>query len=94
LGVLGWTPYVYYTCSPYEFHCACEGYFIKVEHQAQLHRFSAYRIHQSLVQKPLSLSNFWPLKGDEKEAVTYTWGESKEEAIEMWAAIKNAHGLK
>lgn len=47
---------------------------------------ASYRIHQSLVQKPLSLEDFWPIDGDKER--------SNDRLImtrEMYAEIKKAH---
>lgn len=61
---MGWSVRDYYECSPYEFYCACEGYFHKMDEQQEIQRFAAFRIHQSLVQKPVPLQQFWPLRSD------------------------------
>ena len=84
---MGWKPYEYYTSSPYEFFAASEGYFDKKDLEAANLRFASYRIHQSLVQKPLSLEDYWPLekkKPDEKVVMTK----------EMYGQIKKSYNLK
>ena len=65
-GQLGWKPYEYFTSSPYEFFAASEGYFDKEDLAAANLRLASYRIHQSLVEKPLKIEDFWPLWGDKK----------------------------
>lgn len=52
-------------------------------------RFASYRIHQSLVTKPLSIEEYWPLKGDKPKQA-----EKKVMTREMYAEIKKAHKLK
>lgn len=82
------TPYEYYTSSPYEFYAACEGYFDKIDIEAGMLRIASYRIHQSLVTKPLSISEYWPLRGDKKpesERIVMT--------PEMFEGIKKIHNL-
>lgn len=59
-----------------------------MELEAQNFRLASYRIHQSLVTKPLRIEEYWPLKGDKKpteEKITMT--------REMYAEIKKAHNL-
>lgn len=87
--MLGWKPYEYYLSTPYEFFCACEGYFIKLNHQAELHRMAAWRIHQSLVQKPLGIKSFWPLWNDNAGDNTKLAPLTKEE----WQEIMKTHNL-
>lgn len=44
-------------------------------------RFAAYRIHQSLVQKHLTINEFWPLWRDKKTTGDkIVWGNTPEEA--------------
>lgn len=86
--MLGWTPYEYYTSSPYEVVAACEGYFDKMELEKANLRFASYRIHQSLVTKPLSLEKYWPLKGDKPKT------EKIVMTRDMYDEIKKAHNLK
>ncbi len=42
------------------------GYNEKAESEAAMLRISSYRIHQSLVQKPLKIQEYWPLPSDKK----------------------------
>jgi len=53
-----------------------------------LQRFAAYRIHQSLVQKPLSIDKFWPLRSDKKITQDKIVMDN-----DMMAMIIKAHGL-
>lgn len=55
--------------------------------EAQMFRISSYRIHQSLVQKPLRLSEYWPLWADKKEEEEFVMTK------EMYEEIKKAHKL-
>lgn len=87
--MLGWTPFEYYTSSPYEVFAACEGYFDKMDIEAQNLRLASYRIHQSLVTKPVSIEKYWPLRGDKVQ--------TEDKIImtrDMYAEIKKAHNLK
>ena len=44
--------------------------------KAAIIRFAAYRIHQSLVEKPLTIERFWPLEGDKpRENTTLVFEE-------------------
>jgi len=88
-GQLGWKPIEYYTSTPYEFFCACEGYFDLLDTQAQMHRLAAYRIHQSLVEKPLKIQEFWPLFGDKAQAKKDTLIVTDE----LWNKIKQTHNI-
>jgi hypothetical protein len=65
-----------------------EGYFDKMDSLAQMIRIGSYRIHQSLVKKPLKIEDFWPLWGDKKHA-----SEKFVMSREMYAEIKKAHNL-
>ncbi len=87
MGVLGLSEYEYFTNSPYTNYCKEEGYYKKLEDQQHIHRFAAYRVHQSLVKKPLSIDKFWQI-GEKKEA------ERKQFSIEEWQKIKEIHGIK
>lgn len=58
--------YEYYTNLPYVNYCKMKGYEDRLEDEARLQRIAAFRIHQSLVTKPLSLNEFWPLPSDKK----------------------------
>ena len=72
----------YYTNSPYTNFCKLEGYLDKRREQVEIERFAAWRIHQSLVPKPLSIDKFWPVAGERKER------EKIVVDIEMWNKIK------
>lgn len=87
-GQLGWKPYEYYTCSPYDFFAASEGYFDKMDNQAADIRWASYRIHQSLVEKPLKIEEFWPLWGDKKKD-----DDKLVMTKEMYDQIKKIHNL-
>lgn len=81
----------YYTNSPYINYCKAKGYDDRIETESGMQRMAAYRIHQSLVQKPLTITEFWPLPSDKGEkSITGFLPPSKE----MLAAIKKAHKLK
>ena len=58
------SPREFYLMKPYEFFCAVEGYSEKREMETEVLRFATFRIHQSLVEKPLSIEKFWPMKND------------------------------
>lgn len=51
-------------------------------------RMASYRIHQSLVQKPLRIKDYWPLPtdNDEKDNVRYVVDN------DMLERINKAHG--
>lgn len=66
-----------------------KGYEDRQEEQAGMLRVGFYRVHQSLVQKPLSVREFWPLPSDKKHA-----RESLIITPEMMKQIKKAHNLK
>jgi hypothetical protein len=54
-----------------------------------MHRIAAYRIHQSLVEKPLTIEKFWPSRNDvikPKERISMDQ--------DMYEAIKKAHNIK
>ena len=72
---------------------ACQGYFDKQKELAQMMRIASYRIHQSLVQKPLSMNEFWPIGDDKTESKKIVWGDTKEEAEEFYKKVKQAHNL-
>ena len=57
--------------------------------QANNLRLASYRIHQSLVEKPLKLEDFWPLWGD-KKAVS----DKLIMTPELYEQIKGIHKLK
>lgn len=90
-GSLGWTPYEYYTAAPYELFCACEGFFDKEDRLAQMMRIASYRIHQSLVQKPLRIDDYWPLYFDN---LNHETGEKISQLTqEDFDRIKKVHGI-
>lgn len=80
--------YEYFTNSPYTNFCKEEGYYKGLEDIQHIHRFAAYRIHQSLVKKPLTLEKFWAIEVDKNpiERKTFTPKE--------WEELKRVHGLK
>lgn len=86
--MLGWTPYEYYTSSPYEIVAASEGLFDKMQVEAWNLRLASYRIHQSLVTKPVSIEEYWPMDNKKKDA------EKSIMTRETYAEIKKAHNLK
>jgi len=93
LGKLGWTEKEYFTCSPYMFFAACEGYFDKVDEQQMMFRRLAEITHKSMGGKADS-RELWPLWGDKQKAVdTIVWG-SKDEADDLRKRIEKAHGIK
>lgn len=74
-------------CSPQDFKDAREGYYHNRDNQISVQRFAAYRIHQSLVQKPLTIEQFWPMSD-------HTEPEKKEIDQETWDRIKRLHKVK
>jgi len=54
-----------------------------------MHRLAAYRIHQSLVEKPLKIQEFWPLFGDKAQAKKDTLIVTDE----LWNKIKQTHNI-
>lgn len=52
-------------------------------------RWASYRIHQSLVEKPAKIEDFWPLWGDKKKET-----EQLVMTPEMYHKIKQIHNLK
>jgi len=67
-----------------------KGYEERTETEAAMLRIASFRIHQSLVQKPLTIEKYWPLPSDKE-------GRSRDTLImtkEMLAKIKKAHNLK
>jgi hypothetical protein len=67
-----------------------KGYEVSIENEAALMRIASYRIHQSLVQKPLSIKEYWPLPSDKNQRGRYKIIMNKE----MCAEIKKDHKLK
>ena len=60
--------------------------------QAELLGFSSFRIHQSLVEKPLSFYKYWPFGKNAEEA-----SKPKERVMmddEMLQKIMKIHGYK
>lgn len=55
---------------------------------AEMLRLGSFRIHQSLVEKPLRMEDFWPLWWDKKKT-----SERIVLTDEMKEAILKAHGL-
>ena len=61
-----------------------------MDNEANNLRFASYRIHQSLVEKPLKIEEFWPLWGDKKV-------KPDDKLImtpELYQQIKKIHNLK
>jgi hypothetical protein len=58
--------------------------------EAAIQRFAAYRIHQSLVEKPLTIERFWPLDNREPEKTTIVMEEG------FWERLRtqNKHNIK
>ena len=79
--------YDYFTNSCYANFCKEEGYKLQLENLSYIHRFASYRIHQSLVQKPLNIDAFWSI-GEKKEEIKEVMTK------ERWQKIKAIHGVK
>lgn len=60
-----------------------------MEDEALMQRMASFRIHQSIVQKSLKISEYWPLPSD-KKVTRDTLFMSKE----MLKKIKAAHKIK
>ena len=90
LGKLGWTEKEYYTCSPYMFLAACEGYFDKMDERITLARNVALFASQRSSDE---FNKAWPVAGGKGGASVKTWG-TKEEATELRAQIEKAHKIK
>lgn len=73
----------YYTNTPYTNFCKLEGYLDKEKKILEVQRFAAWRIHQSLVSKPLSINKFWPIDGEQKQEKTKLVVD-----MELWKQIK------
>lgn len=72
--------------SPYEFFCASEGYFDKMEAEAMLHRANAFIIYRALGGKD-SIDRVWPIgKKKTRDRVIMT--------PEMKAQILKAHNIE
>ena len=99
MGKLGWTEYEYYTCSPYMFIAAYEGYFDKENERMALVRLQTLLIVQASGVKlkggsDLKPTDLWLLPGEKKEYITKkVWGD-KEDYENMKAAIEKVHGIK
>lgn len=65
------------------------GYEERIETDAAMMRIASYRIHQSLVEKPLTIQKYWPLPSDKSQSRD-TYFMTKE----MLEKIKKAHKLK
>jgi len=79
----------YYTNLPYTNYCKLKGYEDRMEEQAAQLRIGFYRTHQSLVQKPFTITEFWPLPSDKKVSRDTLFMTK-----EMKAQIMKAHNLK
>lgn len=99
MGKLGWTEHEYYTCSPYMFLAACEGYFDKMNEQTALVRLQTLIIAQSMGAKrkggsELKATDLWLLRGEDKQTVDkFVWPE-KDEALKLVEAIQKSHNIK
>ena len=80
-------PREYYLLMPYEFFCMCEGYNAEKRFDVEITRFAAYRIHQSLVEKPLSIERFWPMEPTEPQ-------DEIEMTPEILEQIKKIHNIQ
>lgn len=90
MGKLGWTVYQYYTALPIEFYAACEGYQEKIEEEAKLIRFAAYRVAESFVgTKALgSIEKFWPMGEIEQKPTAPKFTKEQYDAIMARHKIK------
>ena len=82
-------PRDYYLATPYEFYCAIEGYISARKEESLKLRIASYRIHQSLVEKPLTLEKYWPIDDIEDD--------NSDELImtpELLQQIKQAHNIQ
>ncbi len=97
MGKLGWTEHEYYTCSPYMFFAACEGYLAKERQQSALVRIQTLILAQSTGAKrkgggDLKATDLWLLEGEDKQASnTFVWPENVQEFKEK---MQKAHGIK
>lgn len=80
----------YYTNLPYVNYCKMKGYDERKEEEAAMMRIASYRIHQSLVQKPMPLHEYWPLPSDKKQGPV----TQKYMTKEMLEKIKKVHKIK
>lgn len=69
-----------------------KGYEERTESEASMLRIASYRIHQSLVQKPLKINDYWPLPSDKKvnKEVRYM----RPEMLTAIRNIKKVHKIK
>lgn len=86
---LGWTPYQYYTSSPYEFLAASEGYFDKLDREERLVRKQTLYIIASNGAKVKRPEDLWEVFGD-REVVEEKLVMTKE----LLAQIKAKHNIK
>lgn len=86
--MIGLEPREYYLMEPYEFFCTIEGYHDKQILEEKRLRFASYRIHQSLVDKPVPIEKFWPIEDDAPEQ------ERMEMTPEILERIIKAHNVK
>ncbi len=87
MGVLGLSEYEYFTNSPYTNYCKEVGYYKRLEDQQHIHRFAAYRLHQSMVKKPIKdIDKFWQI-GEKKQV------EFPKFTAEDFKKIKEIHGV-
>lgn len=86
-GQLGLTPYQYYTMSPYEFICTCEGFFDKMDSQAKVIRNLA-SIVMGVAGSKERIEKVWPMWGDMNKNIDELVMDK-----EMYEAIKKAHGI-
>lgn len=88
-GELGWTPYQYYTSSPYEFLAASEGYFDKQDRLERLVRKQTLFVIASNGAKVKRESDLWEVFGD-KQVIQDKLVMTKE----LLAEIKKKHNIK
>lgn len=91
LGELGWTPYQYWTSSPYEFHAACEGYLVKERKQAELLRQIGYNIWmggRTKKDQKVFVEDWLPLSTDVSDNKK-RWQPNKEEYDRLMSKTLN-----
>jgi len=74
---------------PYEVEMALLGYYEEREELAGMIRIGSYRLHQSLVTKPLKIHEFWALPSDKISAKEQVKKFVDEEMLKI---INKAHG--
>ena len=93
LGELKIPPSVYYTMTQYEFFCACKGHANAERIYWENMRWGFFRVHQSMVEKPLSLTDFWLLATDQPavtEEITDDWiREQKQRQLKQYTNAGN-----